>query len=341
MAADLNIRKTLAGALLFGTSFLSGNAMLLASAGAIGVNWASESLASIWQQERAALLAGTSVQRAATRAIRRAAEMLKVSYQKQAGAQADLSAFDLIRDCADAVSEPDSAPTGSLTPATAETVLGKALDSLLFGHDEKALTYLKKELLGTVARTFREELAADAQAWQSFHGMLIEQIGKQFGALSGAVERLPEVLARFAQQPKALEALQGAAERLEVLIAQLQQPPAATHTVAPATSFENDDLDVGGALLQAGGDIKEGQRGGLPSERRANVAATFINKRVKVQGDAYQAGGNIIRDQALTGVPQGADSSHSPPQLPAPSPSSQPVAADSHSGENEKNTRSK
>lgn len=313
MSTDIHARKTLAGALLFGTSVLSGNATLMASAGALGVNWTSEALASIWQRERSALVPGTPVQRAATRAIRRAAEILKTLYKKEGSAHADLRAFELIRDCADAVSEPDSAPTASLTTATAEAALGRALDSLLFGHDEKAVTFLKKELLGTVTRTFREELAADSQAWQSFHGMLIEQIGKQFGTLSAAVERLPEVLARFAQQQNAQDALQGAAERLETLIAQIQQPHAATQAAAPGISFENEDLDVGGSLQQAGGDIQEGQGATLPSEQKAGVAATFSNKRVKVKGNAQQAAGNISKGLDPTSASQGSVPSHTDP----------------------------
>jgi type II secretory pathway pseudopilin PulG len=310
---DLPVRKALAGALLFGTSVLSGNATLIASAGALGVNWTSEALASIWQRERLALVPGSPVQRAATRAIRRAAEMLKALYQQQAGARADLKAFELIRDCADVVGEPDSAPMGFLTSATAEAAIGKALDSLLFGHDERAVTFLKKELLGTVARIFREELAADAQAWQSFHGMLIEQLGRQFGTLSAVVERLPEVLARFAQQQNAQEALQGAAERLEALIAQLQQPHEATQAAVPGISFENEDLDIGGSLQQAGGDIRQGQGADLAPEQRAGVAATFSNKRVKVQGSAQQAAGNIIQDHAPTSGPQGSTPSQADP----------------------------
>jgi hypothetical protein len=326
MSEDFHIRQALAGALLFGTSVLSGNATLIASAGALGVNWTSEALASLWQHERSAFVPGTHVQRAAARAIQRSAEMLKALYQKDVGPRADLRAFDLIRDCADAVADSLPPPADSLTPATAEDTLRRALDSLLFDHEPRAVRFLKDKLLGTVARIFREELAANIQAWQSFHGMLIEQLGRNFGTLRQAVERLPEVMARFAQPPTALEALQGAAERLEALITQLQQPRATVQTSSPTISFENEDLQVGGTLWQAGGDLLEGRDAVPPPGPPPPSSATFINRRVKVQGDANQAAGTIIKDQPSSSVPRGLASSNVPTREREPEPTT-PIAA--------------
>ncbi|HYH95755.1 hypothetical protein [Hyalangium sp.] len=321
MPVDFHARQALAGALLLGTSALSGNATLIASAGAIGVNWTSEALARLWQKERSALVPGTHVQRVAAKAIRRAAKMLKTLHKEKAGPHAQLLAFDLIHDCADAVAESAPLPTDSLTPATAEDTLHRALDSLLFDHDTKAVEFLKKNLLGTVARTFREELAADTQAWQAFHGMLIEQLGENFGTLSQTVERLPELMARFAQPPNALEALQGSAERLEVLIAQFQQTRAMPQATAPAISFENEDLHVGGSLSQAGGDIVEGRETVPPSGPPPLSSAMFKNKQVQVRGDVHQAAGNIVRGQPPSGASQGLAPTEVPPRTPEPNPS--------------------
>lgn len=294
MTMDFKVQQALAGALLFGTSALSGNAMLIASAGTLGVNWTSEALASIWQRERSALVTATHIQRAAAKAIRRAAKLLKTQYQKEAGSHINLQAFDLIHDCADAVAQPSSPSTDFLTPTTADETLRRAMDSLLFGHDEKTVHFLKENLLGTVARTFREELAADTQAWQAFHGLLIEQLGRNFSTLSQSVERLPELMARFAQPPNALEALQGAAERLEVLIANLHQAHA-TPQATPAVSFTNEDLEVGGTLSQAGGDLVDGRDVLPPAGPQPPSSAGFTNTRVRVQGDVNQAAGSIVK----------------------------------------------
>lgn len=312
MPSDIQIRKVIAGTLLFGASALSGDATLLASAGALGVNWASEALASLWQQQRAQLLPGTPITQAATRAIRRAASTLKERYSESHGSRVDLRAFDLIRDCAGSVSEAGQQPTGPMAPAAVEEVLSSALSDLLHGHDEQAVAFIKRELLGEVTRAFRQQLAEDTEAWQSFHGWLIERMAMQVEALSGKLERLQEVREHLTEQHRALEALEGAAERLEELITQLQQARAAA--AGATVSFQNTDVDAQ-QLMQAGGDIIEG-RGPAPSTSRSTgTSVSFGNNRVRAHAIS-QAGGSIYRDSAV--VQGGGDAeSTSPP--PAPS----------------------
>ncbi|HYO59076.1 hypothetical protein [Archangium sp.] len=293
MPTDIQIRKTIYGTLLLGASTLSGDATLMATAGALGVNWASEGLVRLWE-ERSALLPvpGTPVTRAATRAIKRAVNTLKDAYRKKRGSGSDLKAFELVRDCADTVIEAAQPLDAPMTPVAAEDALSGALVQLLHGHDAQVVDFLQRELPGAVARAFRQELTADTEAWQSFHGWLIERVATQVGALSGTLERFQEVHERLGQQQRALEALEEAAERLEALITRFQQARAAA--VAGATHFfQNINLEVGENLTQAAGDIVEG-RDAIPAARRgSNSSVTFTNTGVRVHGSVKQAGGSI------------------------------------------------
>ncbi|MFY0572299.1 hypothetical protein ACN28E_51860 [Archangium lansingense] len=293
MPTDIQNRRTIYGVLLAGASALSGDATLMATAGALGVNWASEGLVRFWEARLTLLpVPGTPVTRAATRAIKRAVSTLKDAYRKKHGPGVDLKAFELVRDCADSAVEAAQSLDSPMTPVAAEDALSGALAQLLHGHDAQAVAFLQRALSGEVARAFRQELTADTEAWQSFHGWLIERVAMQVGALSGTLERFQEVHERLGHHQQSLEALEDAAERLENLITQFQQARVAAKT-GTTHSFQNINLEVGRDLTQAAGDIVEG-RGEIPAASRGvGSSATFNNTGVRVGGSVKQAGGSV------------------------------------------------
>jgi hypothetical protein len=296
VSTHLRLQKAIYGSLLLGASVLSGDAMLMATAGAIGVNWTSDGLGGLWQQSHAALSPASPVARAATRAIQRAVDELREDYLREQGPRA-LEPFDLVRECADAVVETAQRTTDPLEPLRAEETLPAALDALLLGHDPGAVEFLKGKLMGAVARAFREELSQDTEAWNSFHGMLLEKLDQQVGTLKGTLEGFSEVVLRFAQAPKALNALQGATERLEALIAQFQQAQGAASGAQAAVSFRNLNLEAD-QLAQAGGHVVEGQ-GAIPSTSgAASSSVRFDNSNVRARV-VTQAGGSIYKGSTV------------------------------------------
>lgn len=299
MPSDLH--KTIAGALLLGTSLLSGNAVLITAAGGIGVNWASEGLAGLWQQARTAFAPGTPLSRAAERAIRQAIDQLEREFAGPAGAQADLRAFALVRDCAAATAVAQY-PAGPHDPLAAQQALNAALDQLLFGHDERAVALIHDRLIERCATALRAELAGNPEAWRLFHGWLIEQLASQAGAMAATLARLPSVLAQLADQAHARAALSSAAAQIEALGSELRAAIARLEQQAggAATTFENVGVRAA-QLNQAGGDIVQGaanSAGPHPPPARAATPASFRNQDVTVTGSLNQAGGNIYHSSA-------------------------------------------
>jgi len=285
MTTDLH--KTLAGLLLAGASLLSGNAVLIATAGGVGVNWTSEGLAGLWARGGNPFAPGTPLARAGDRAIRRAIDQLRHDYRQQYGTAADTAAFDLLRESAWSVA---ASPANTQAPLDVQQALMPALDGLLHGHEARQVAWLKRHLLGAVATTFRDELTADPEAWARYHGWLIEQLSVQSATLTSVVEHIPEVRARLSDQGQALQILSDAAETLQRQVAQLQAaldrqasgPPATT------TAFHNTDMEIGGNLDQIGGDAGAQSLPGVcpPS------TTTFTNEGVKVKGNVTQIGGS-------------------------------------------------
>ncbi|HEU4326921.1 MAG TPA: hypothetical protein VFS21_27525 [Roseiflexaceae bacterium] len=286
-------QKTIAGALLIGASLATGNAIAIATAGAVGTNWTSEGLADLWQA-REAIAPGTALSQAAARTIRRATDELRRAYQAEVGKDAPTDAFALVRDCAGAVvvAEP---PAGAATPLAAQTALAPALDALLYGHDTRAVAFLRSRLLPAVAEVFRAELASDDAAWRLFYGWLLEGLANQQAQLAPALARLPALLAALADQSRAQQALEDAVDTLAALLAELRAAIAGLEAGQGAVTFENTNLQAGGTLRQAGGDIGGalGASGGGAAPARS---VSFRNERVRVEGDVEQAGGDIYHD---------------------------------------------
>ena len=167
-------QKTIAGTLMIGAGILSGNATLLSVAGGIGVNWASDGLIGLWDQAVHHFAPEEPLRRAYQRAITSAIAQLRAGYARQTG-QIEAQTFDLLADCAGAVSQAQY-PPDVVSVATAQHTLARELDNLLYAHPERVQTYVKQSLLDAVAQAFRDELAHDADAWRRFHGWLIEQL---------------------------------------------------------------------------------------------------------------------------------------------------------------------
>jgi CHAT domain len=320
-------QKTVAGALVIGASILSGNALLMAVAGGIGVNWSSEGLAGLWQRVGQAFAPGTPITRAGEQAIRRAVDDLRRAYQQEAGPHADTAAFDLVRECAAAITQAQY-PAGPRDPLVAQQALVSSLDDLLYGH--AARQFLKDRLLDAVAVHFREALAADQMAWHLFYGWVLEQVAAQITTLQQHLERVPEVLAQLQDQARAAAALAATAAPLQQLLEELRE--AIRHLdrdpVAGAVTFTNADLRVGGDLEQAGEDIHRGaaESASPGDSRRPARSVSFSNQGVDVKGGVVQAGGNIYDRSAhaqglgataivsnITGAATAPHSSGSPP----------------------------
>ncbi|KAB8140701.1 hypothetical protein F8S13_22085 [Chloroflexia bacterium SDU3-3] len=294
-------QKTVVGLLLVGASMLTGNAVLITIAGGVGVNLTSEGLAGLWGQAGTLTERGTPLSHAGERAIRRAVETLRRDYLKEYGRTADTRAFDLVRDCAGAVLDP-APDLRAASPLTAQQALAPALGELLHGHEPRQVERLQRELLPAVAEAFRDELAADTQAWARYHGWLIERLTAQSAALTAQLADLPAVLDALRQQPAALDALRDAFDALEAEIAALRVAleRLAAGQGGAGTTFDNTDMEIGGSLNQAGGDLHQGGSvaGDPVAAQRPATSTQFKNDGVKVTGDVNQAGNNLYQHSA-------------------------------------------
>ncbi|PDW02099.1 CHAT domain-containing protein [Candidatus Viridilinea mediisalina] len=248
MASDL--QKTVAGALLFGASALTGNALLMNSAGGVAVNWAAEGVGGLWSTFARRSAGATPLAEAGRRAIRRAVEELKVDYRTRYGCQVDTRAFDLVRDCAAAVATIDP----SETPADAvgaQQALAGALGGLLHGHDERQRALLEKDLLPRVARTFRDELIGDDAARSEYHALVLASLAGRLAALQPQLAHLPAIYNQLRDAERFSYALADSLDTLKVQVAELRAALArleqgAGESVASA-------LYLGSAVAEEGG----------------------------------------------------------------------------------------
>jgi hypothetical protein len=270
-------QKTVAGALLIGSSLLTANAALVTVAGGIGVNWASEGLQGLIRHRQASKLA-TPLARAHNAAIHAAVEQLRSDYVTSHDSRSSTLAFDLVAACAnDLASAATAFANTPLAGGEAQTQLERGLDELLFGHDPRQVAFLKKHLLPTTARALRDALSADAEAWMSFHGLLIEDLRAGQTALADKLDRTAEVLARFEDPSEALQALQSSlnfigegtgridarTERMEqtqddmaanvrMILAMLKkQAETPRQSSGSSVTFDNRGMHVGGDVYQA------------------------------------------------------------------------------------------
>lgn len=288
MASDL--QKTIAGALLFGASALTGNALLMTAAGGIGVNWTSEGLAGLWQRVTMANAPASPLPRVARRSLEHALKQVEEAYGKETS-RADPDTFRELRGCVAAFDGLVITQPADL--ATAQRDLISSLEQLL--GERPALDFVKAHLLPTAAQAFRSALAGDDEAWRIYHGWLLERLASQMAAhdlrSAQALERAEAVLTRIASHEQALAELQASAERLMKLTTAVE--------AIDSVTFENRGLDVGGELVQAGANIVLGEQVPQPSKphrpERPPRDVAFRNEDVKVKGNTYQTAGNVIR----------------------------------------------
>jgi hypothetical protein len=207
-----NLTKTLAGALLTGASVLSGNETVLAVAGGIGVNWASEGLMGAWHGLTAP--PGSPLAAAYARALRAAVNQLAADYRREVDGRGDDQAFHLIAECAEAVGLAQI-PTTEAHLQGAQRMLAESLAELLHGHDERQVRWLQTRLLPATALAFQAELVRDADARQEYAMWLVHQLAIAVGTRLPQLDRLPEVLAQLTNPHLVLTAVNAANARLE------------------------------------------------------------------------------------------------------------------------------
>jgi hypothetical protein len=230
-----NVSKLALGALLIGASALSGNALLGAVAGGIGVNWASEALGGVVAAGAPGLQPGSALARAYERALRRAVAELRRQYQQQYGKQEQPTAFALLAESAGAVAQAEYPRVADIGATQQE--LARGLDGLLHGHAERQVAWLKANLLEQTALAFQQELANDPEAWRLLHGWLLQTVAQQQSALGRTVERLPEIMRQLQNPGILLDALDDATGRLAAMLDALRaelQRIAAGGAPAPA-----------------------------------------------------------------------------------------------------------
>lgn len=235
--------KLLAGALLAGMGIVTGQATLIATAGAVGANWLAEGLSGLWPA-----LSGRSsdpLARAYAAAIRSAVDALEQEYRRTIDPRADRAAFRLVADCADAVAGAEF-PPGVVDVDTAQRALEASLAALLHGHDPRQTAFVQRQLLSACAVAFQQRLVQEEAAWRAFHGLLLQALAANITALLGKLERFTEVMAAWSNP----EASRTQLQRIEAQLAELAGRPA----VAAPPLFDNRGLRVGGNVYQSARD---------------------------------------------------------------------------------------
>lgn len=240
---NASAKKLLAGALLAGMGIVTGEATLIATAGAVGANWLSEGLAGVWGALRGRS-AEAPLTRAYANALRQAVRSLEEEYRRTRDPRADSATFSLVAACADSVAGAEFPP--DVTDAdSAQRMLDGALAALLHGHDEAQVAFLRERLLPGSAAAFQQQLVRDEAAWRAFHGLVLQGMAANSAVLLNRLDRFAETLAAWSNTENALAQLQ----RIETQLAQLAQRP----TAVSRPLFDNRGMRVGRNVYQAAG----------------------------------------------------------------------------------------
>lgn len=261
----MHAQKLVAGALLAGITVATGETTLLATAGGVGVNWLAEGLAGLWPALATPRSDGP-LTAAYAAAIRQGTGQLQAEYVRTVDPHAGTAAFVLAAACADTLAAAEFS-AGASDAATAQAVLGAALDALLHGHDARQVAFLRARLLPACAAAFQTGLVRDDAAWRAFHGRLLQTLAANLMTLGPTLDRFDAVLAAFSDPAAALHALQQGMARLEASSARLET---ATGATLAAVQRVEQKLD-----RQA------------DAPRRGGVM--FDNRGMNVQGSIYQA----------------------------------------------------
>jgi len=260
----MHAHKLVAGALLAGMTVATGNATLIGTAGAVGVNWLAEGLAGLYP---ALLRRGADPLAAAyAAAIRQGTAQLRSEYTRTVTPHSDLAAFTLVAACADAVAAAEF-PAGAWAEGAAQRPLDAALAALLYGHDERQVAFLQARLLPACADAFQQQLVADEAAWRAFHGLLLQALAANNAALIPRLDRFADVLAAFSDPAAGVQALQTGLARLHASAARLESTTDATLDTVQRVEQKVDTL------------AQQPARGGV----------TFNNQGMVVKGGVFQA----------------------------------------------------
>jgi hypothetical protein len=275
--------KLLIGSLLAGAAMLTGDVTLLATAGGIGVNWASEALPQLANQQ---LNSGSPLAQAGSSALRKALSDLEKQFRTSVNPNTERRSFRLLRETTGAVLDP-AYPPGAANLADLQTTIATSLDDLLHGHDAQEVAFLRTHLLPALVRRFREELDSNDAAWRAFHGRLIEQLHARAAQPNPPADLTP-LITRLDNQQQALDALRDGDSALEQCLAHMkelitrleqgQKPQPA------AVSFHNQDVRVRGNLNQAGGNIYQN------SAHAQDGGTAIVNN---TSGNQTNIGGNV------------------------------------------------
>jgi hypothetical protein len=236
----MNAAKLLAGGLLLGMGIATGGATLGAAAAGVGVNWLGEGAAGLWAGLAARPEAALA--RAYAAAIRDGSNDLAQRYRATVDGRADLAAFHLVAACADEVAAAEF-PPGGVDAGAAQRGLAAALAALLHGHDERQVAFLQRELLPACAAAFQKRLLQDEAAWRAFHGLVLQGLAANSGALMAHMENFTRLLTGWSDPAATLAQLRRLAEKIDALA---RQP-------ADAPVFDNRGMTVGGNVHQATG----------------------------------------------------------------------------------------
>lgn len=200
------------------------------------------------------LQSDSALAQAGGRAVRKALSDLERQFRTTVNPKTERKSFRLLRESVGIVLDP-AYPPGAATLADLQTTLATSLGELLHGHDAQETAFLRQHLLGAVAQAFRSELDGDDAAWRAFHGRLLEQLHAR-AAQPGPPADLTPLLARFEQQQQAFDALRDADGILEQRLAILQELIKSLEQGQAGVHFSNQDVTVQGNLYQAGGNIQ-------------------------------------------------------------------------------------
>lgn len=321
MMRDEHVQKVVAGSVLVGAGFLSGGTVLIAVAGGIGVNWASEGLAGLWQEQAPTELVaavGSPLAGAYERAIRGAARTLCEAYKREVDGRADLAAFELVAGCAGSVARAQY-PEGAVSPGEAQAALAQGLNDLLYGHEERQVAYIREHLLEAVATALQAELLRDQDAWRQFHGWLLQQMAGQMSVLSRSLANVAEVAARLQDPDQVLRAIETSSGEIKGEIRALAEEVRRLAAQAlqaqekGAAVFKIKSMKAGKLTQVAGTHYKLGRDGRIPTvpDRVAHGARSADDGRTAfdigdIEADAaHQVGGDFIEGYAEKPVDRG------------------------------------
>jgi hypothetical protein len=311
MASDL--QKTIAGGLLFGASLLTGNAVMATAAAGIGLNWASEGSGGLLSRiPRLFDGSSTALARAGTRAIRRAVDDLEEAYAQQYGDQADTRAFELVRDCADAVSTLDPlAPAGDA--ANTQQTLAAAFAELLHGHEQRQSDFIRAGLLPLVAERLRTELTSNDEARAEYQRLFIATAVSELARLQPHLAQLPEIREQLRDdatlRQNLTEAVAALQAEIEALRTQIAQRPA-----APTTPHPVDLAVFDSAIARSGGSatVRNQRMPGEPRRSEGVSANQIYDGSAIAEGPGSQA---LVENRTGIGTPDPNPEPGRPPAL--------------------------